>query len=567
MRKSKVMMLLLGLALPWASLAEDSKNEAQLGMATSKIDARVVTYVEEPYTLKEGAFYDHRVLDSIEPQPVNPVTPGLDKLLPLILPSPEPVVPDPIFDVSTGTSLSVPPTPTLGVGETHLVAATSQGVFGFTTTGTAVFGSTLPSFFSPLSPASVSEPRAIYDQRYQRFVVIALDVDSSAPDADLLIAVSDDSDPAGTWYYLKVPTYLPTFDPDGAGPRPAGPHIPSNPMIGMEKNQIYVSFNMHTPNSATFDGTAIWNIWKWQVENATGLYAGNGTTTIQAALRPFSIGNDYANEVPLTPVNLVDGSPAGDSSVNRGILLAGYGGKSISGNPSLQIFWVATVGPTISKMVVPLGAGVDNLGVPLPDAPQPGTSTGIPTGTRDIHSAMWLLPSQLWLATVVVPPSGPDAGEATAHWALVNAAGTSGLTLANQGDVSADQLIDDTYTFNPSIVQVSPELVAVSYSASASNLPLSSMISFISPLCDQTQVALAPDFLRVGTSPWDGGAWGPVSGIGGTGNCVWSHNAHAIAGGGGSWTSSVGKFCVDPGLIFEDGFETGSANGWCLTLP
>ena len=150
---------------------------------------------------------------------------------------------------------------------------------------------------------------------------------------------------------------------------------------------------------------------------------------------------------------------------------------------------------------------------------------------------------------------------------LLEASGTSGVTLLNQGDVSADQLIEDTYTYYPSIAVVNNELVAVSYSASAPVLALSSMISFISPFCEQAQVALAPEFLRFGLSTWEGSVWGPVTGTDGVGNCVWSHNAHAVAGGGGSWTSSVGRFCVDLGLIFQNGFETGSTNGWCQTTP
>lgn len=556
-----VMCLLFGYT--GQSLAQESATPPQ--SQGHGFTVRFLDYVELPYTLQEGE-YDHRPLDGPTKEQLGEeiiATPGLDRQNPILPPRRDSALPEPVFDVFTGTSLSQGPAPTIAVGPNHVVAVSSQGISGFTKAGSLVMSSTLPAFFAT---ATATEPRVLWDKTYNRYVVIALDVDFQTPDADLLAAVSDDADPAGTWFIIKIPTYLPTFDPDGPGPRPAGPHFPSNPMIGMEENQIYVSFEMRTAGSAAFAGTAVWNLWKWTVPLSGGFYSGSGTTTIQAALRPFSVGNDYGNEVALTPVTIEGESPSGGSFASRGIFLAGYGGKTFSGAPGLQVFWVGTIGPTVNKMLVPLGIA-DNTSIPtLPGAPQPSTSSLVPTGKRNVQSAMWVV-DKLWLTTMVVPASGPDGGEATAAWALIDAPATSGLSLVDSGLISGNELVDDTYTFNASIVTSDAQTVGVSFSAAASQLPLSSLVAFIGPFCDQPNVQLAPDFLRVGTSAWEGSFWGPVSGTGVEGNCIWSHNAHAIPGGGGSWSSSVGKFCREPGLVFKDGFETGQPNGWCQTIP
>lgn len=564
MFRHRAPLLLLGLVLATAVLAQDIKQPTEWAPSIN-VNVRLVDHAELPYVLREGN-YDRRPLEGLSEPEIHPeIVPGLDRRLPMLPSRVDTALPEPTFDVFTGTSSSQGPAPTIAVGPGHIVTVSSQGISAYTKAGSAVIlPLALPVFFNS---NTATEPRVIWDSTYSRYVVIALDVDFQAPDADLLAAVSDDADPSGNWFMLRVPTYLPAFDPDGPGPRPAGPHVPSNPMIGMEENQIYISFEMRTPNAPAFDGTAVWNLWKWTnvtPSPAGGFYSGSGTTTIQAALRPFSVGNDYGNEVPLTPVTINGSSPAG-SFANRGIYLAGYGGKTFSSAPTLQVFWVSVVGPSVSKMLVPLGIS-DNVAMALPGAPQPGTATLIPTGKRNVYSATWEA-DQIWLTTMVVPATGPDAGEATASWLWIDAPTTSGLTLGESGTVSGDELVDDTYTFNASIVRSNTETVGVSFSAAASQLPLSSLVSFIGPFCNEPNVQLAPDFLRVGTSSWAGSLWGPVSGIGADGNCIWSHNAHATPGGGGSWTSSVGKFCREPGLVFKDGFETGKPNGWCQTLP
>ena len=89
-------------------------------------------------------------------------------------------------------------------------------------------------------------------------------------------------------------------------------------------------------------------------------------------------------------------------------------------------------------------------------------------------------------------------------------------------------------------------------------------MSFIGEHCGETRVVLAPEFLRRGAAVWSGEVWGGYSDtVWDDGLCFWHHNAHPAVGAVPTWQSSVGRFCFDPGLVFEDGFESGTTDQWC----
>ncbi|MEM1178181.1 MAG: hypothetical protein AAGM22_07550 [Acidobacteriota bacterium] len=529
--------------------------------AGTSIEAHVVGYVEVPFNLKMGDHYDHRELTR-PLQATPPAAVASRPPSPHIVPIPAPTaqeVPLKMLESSwdvTSSSSQIPANADLAVGPAHVVAVASTGVFVYNSQdGSAISGTSLASFFSALSPGgSVEEPSVLYDDFRDRYVVIAGEVDPAAPNSALLVAVSATNDPGSSWQQVRVPTLLANFDPDGPGPLPASPHYATVPRIGMEASQIYVSFLMASTQGGR-GGTAVWNLWK------DPLYGG-GNVTIQAGIRPFSAGNDYDNEVALRPVrfygNIVD------DVIDRGVFLAGYDGMSVDGVPTLQIFWLTTVGPSVTKFVVSL-PGVDSLvgGVDLPDVPQRDSPVAVSSGRRSIYSAVWQ-DGELWLVTTVVPPTGADAGEVTAYWVELQVPSPTFVALQDQGQISGDALVPEAHTFFPSL-DISPDgLVAIGYSISAPNLELSSVLSFVGPNCDSAQVVLAPIFLRRGTAVWPTQTWGTYSGTAwDDGLCFWHHNSHPIGGAMPTWRSSVGKFCLDPGTIFEDGFEAGDVSQWC----
>ncbi|MDG4548898.1 MAG: hypothetical protein P9F19_04295 [Candidatus Contendobacter sp.] len=90
---------------------------------------------------------------------------------------------------------------------------------------------------------------------------------------------------------------------------------------------------------------------------------------------------------------------------------------------------------------------------PLPNAPQSGSSSlldRIWTNDRRALHAVWR-DNALWMTATVLPPSGADAGQATAHWFKFNAVGTDPITLADQGNIGGEDVVAGTYTFFPSV--------------------------------------------------------------------------------------------------------------------
>lgn len=101
-----------------------------------------------------------------------------------------------------------PPDPSLAVGPASVVmVANSQIGFFSKTTGAKTFGQTLQAFFGSAAQTTfLFDPKCFYDQLSNRFFVVALDANISGGTqiSNVLVAVSDDSNPAGVWRRYRV---------------------------------------------------------------------------------------------------------------------------------------------------------------------------------------------------------------------------------------------------------------------------------------------------------------------------------------------------------------------------
>ncbi|MGE0002280.1 MAG: hypothetical protein AB7F50_08980 [Fimbriimonadaceae bacterium] len=105
----------------------------------------------------------------------------------------------------------VPPDPSIGVGPAHIVQVVNTEIAFFTKGGTPEFQQSLDGngFFAGVAETDfVFDPRAVYDQGAKRFIVIALEQRDFPPNSAVLLAVSDDSNPHGTWYKYRIPTVI-----------------------------------------------------------------------------------------------------------------------------------------------------------------------------------------------------------------------------------------------------------------------------------------------------------------------------------------------------------------------
>lgn len=103
-----------------------------------------------------------------------------------------------------------PPDPDIAVGPTHIVQVVNGGVAFFNKQGQKVFQQpdTNTGFWSGLSATPfIFDPKVVYDQVAQRFYIVELEQSESAKTGHVLIAVSDDNNPNGTWFKYRIPVH------------------------------------------------------------------------------------------------------------------------------------------------------------------------------------------------------------------------------------------------------------------------------------------------------------------------------------------------------------------------
>lgn len=105
-----------------------------------------------------------------------------------------------------------PPDPNLAVGPTHIVQVVNSDVAWFNkTTGVKEFQQGMDGaagFFGTVGATNfVFDPKCLYDPVSQRFIVLALE-QSGTDISKLLVAVSDDSGPSGTWFKYRIEARL-----------------------------------------------------------------------------------------------------------------------------------------------------------------------------------------------------------------------------------------------------------------------------------------------------------------------------------------------------------------------
>ena len=155
---------------------------------------------------------------------------------------------------------NVPPDPIGAAGPNHVVAVVNTSIFWATKANTGRTEQSLRSFFISLDPSvGIFDPKVIYDQYANRFVVVALEeadngsVNDPTNTSRILLAVSSTNDPNGTWYYdaIEAKTVI-----DG------NQHWADYPCFSVDKDVIYVDVSMFQFVSNSYGGARLWIIQK-----------------------------------------------------------------------------------------------------------------------------------------------------------------------------------------------------------------------------------------------------------------------------------------------------------------
>ena len=130
---------------------------------------------------------------------------------------------------------SIPPDPIGAAGPSHLVNVVNTNIAFYQKNGLLDSAVTLSSFFAGLAPlTSTFDPKVLYDTVEERFVVISLEATSAPLTSRILIAVSDDSNPNGTWHQTAVNSLVSI----------SGNTFADYPGLAVDEDAIYISANM-----------------------------------------------------------------------------------------------------------------------------------------------------------------------------------------------------------------------------------------------------------------------------------------------------------------------------------
>ncbi len=464
------------------------------------------------------------------------------------------------FDTDAATSgfYHVPPDPSGAAGLDHLVAVNNTCIRWSTKSGSGVTLMRLGknsttvtgSFFQTLSPAnSLFDPKVVYDQYFDRFVVVALErLDIAAGDpvnsSRILVAVSSNSDPNQPWYFTAINSNVTI----GGSATWA-----DYPGFAVNSDGVLITTNQYTyGSSGTYKGSRLWAVEKGA---GTGGFYDGGTAIVNVYDPSTSAG---ISALTIQPAHMFGTAPTGTKAY-----LVGYSGLNSAGTEFISVieFTGSYTSPTFTNTYVSLG-NIDNTGVSVPDAPQNGTTNLIDSGDRRSLHAVWRN-GLLYNTMTLVPPSGPDIGQATAHWVKCNATGGT-VTLADQGDCGGEYIASGTFTFYPAIAVNSADEMVIGFSASATTIYCGAYYEGRIPT-DPAGTTPYNGVLQAGLDyyyrTFGGGRnrWGDYTGISvdpSDGTSFWLFNQFAMARGttisgeDGRWSTAFGKV-VDPPFPVE----------------
>ncbi len=436
------------------------------------------------------------------------------------------------FDDNIGTTggfIFIPPDSHAAAGPDHVVNVVNVTVSFHTKDGTQVFESSLASFFATLAPTTFTfDPKVIYDQVEDRFLIVTLEHTDAPNVSRIFLAVSDDANPLGSWTMVELPGEVVVgFWADYPG-------------FAIDEEAVYITNNLFPFGGGAFVGSRLWVVDKGV---SGGFYDDMAAS--------FGVFNPYGGAGAATttqPAHVFGSVPAG-----VGTFLASYSGLTGGGTEFVQVVRMDDPlgSPTFTQQFLALG-DIEPLLGGLPDAPQLGSASLIETNDRRALNAVWR-DGSLWISTTV----DPGTSEATAYWLELDTSAIPGsVSLADQGAIAGEDIAAGTFTFFPSIAVNSDGDVGIGFSASASTIFAGSYFTRREP-GDPAGTTQGSELLRAGTDFYlrtfggPSNRWGDYSGIAvdPEDECFWAYNQHAIARGTGAppedgrWGTAYGRFC------------------------
>ncbi len=296
-----------------------------------------------------------------------------------------------------------------------MMTAGGNYIFEMVNTNGAIYNSSgallksegsLQSFFGVPAGTFMSDPKVMFDNQSKRwFASIIANVKPPASNYSLYLAVSETSDPRGSWYIYRIVRDNMSASATAANVIPAG-SLPDQPILGVSNDKVVLSVN-------EFAGGVSFSGMQYIVMNKETLVSGGSLTGNYQSEEQTNVASLHPAEL-ITPSNdiyMVSTNFGGTSS----ILLA-----TISGNVSnLSISEVNITANTISSPPT----GVD-----------PG-GADIDTDDGRVLDAFWKQ-GNLWLSlTDGCTPSGSTTAQSCARVIELN---TTANTILNDFNIGSN---------------------------------------------------------------------------------------------------------------------------------
>jgi hypothetical protein len=430
------------------------------------------------------------------------------------------------FDAILNTGWT-PPDPHLAVGPSHLVVMTNGAIAFFEKDGTKTFQDEIEDSYgfwgSVGATGFVFDPEVLYDELSGRFFAMA--AEGYAPPSEtrsyVLIAVSDDSDPNGTWYKYR-------FDTTAL----AG-NLFDSPNIAVDANVVYITgdgFGVSANYPVyTFDKASLLAGLPPAVQRSLTL----ATSTQSAGIPPVSFDNPPA----LYMIEHGEATWGGNTSV-RLIAL-----RDPLGSP-----YFSTCSLTVPKYYPP------------EDPPQLGTSVRPAVFDARFWSVAYR-DGSLWATHHV------DNARVRARWyqiAMNNWPVSANLPqLVQSGEIDFGGTIRTFF----SAIGVNARGDAAITCARSSPSEYISMVTAYRYASDPPGVFRTPVVEKVSSGPYPYSRWGDYGGLGAdlaTPNVLWAHHEYAQ---GNSWRTWVARVGLPRGDLNCDGeVNFGDINPFVLAL-
>ncbi len=284
----------------------------------------------------------------------------------------------------------LPPDCTMAAGPNHVLVSVNSSIALYTKAGAAVWQKTLTVWFGALaSGLTVFDPKLLFDQHTNRWVVLAVAVRNSPKASAHLVSISKTSDPNAGWFNYKLDAMK-----DGAT-------LTNNwadyPALGVDNQALYITSNM-------FQFAGGFKYVKVRVIPKAGPYAGGA-----APFFDFTNLKNADNTLAFTvqPCHTF-GAPQLEYLVNSAFPSGNY----------LSVWRIANGGtaPTLTRTQVTVSPY--SL---APDAEQPGGVQALNTGDVRVLHAVFRGDS-IWCAFTTAHNWGGANNRASIQWCQIRAA-------------------------------------------------------------------------------------------------------------------------------------------------